>query len=196
MDWLSGAHGNSKLKQDQCQPPRNFGDPAGHLFLSAKCQISRRDPQGRLAGIVSEWNSSGMNQVKDTLRASVRIGYDGKVHKTFRGPKAERRFENEVRVLKYLETRDCPFVPRLVEDDPETLTMVTTSCGSRVQHVDDAKVTELFAELEGYGVRHGDVDARNITYRQQDGRFCVIDFEFATITEGPDAGVGLMQDDE
>ncbi|MCX7869377.1 MAG: hypothetical protein N2322_05430, partial [Terrimicrobiaceae bacterium] len=56
-----------------------------------------------------------MNQVKDTLRASVRIGYDGRVHKTFRGPKAQERFANEVRVLKYLEEKGCPFVPRLLE---------------------------------------------------------------------------------
>ena len=36
-----------------------------------------------------------MNEVKDTLRAKVRIGYDGRVHKTFRGPKADERFVNE-----------------------------------------------------------------------------------------------------
>ena len=40
---------------------------------------------------------------------------------------------------------------------------------------------ELFAELEDYGVRHDDQDIRNVTYRQTDGRFCVVDFELATI---------------
>jgi hypothetical protein len=29
-------------------------------------------------------------------------------------------------------------------------------------------------------VRHEDRELRNITYRISDGRFCVIDFEFAT----------------
>ena len=38
-----------------------------------------------------------MHQVKDTLRATVRISYDGRVHTTFRGPQAEERFANEVR---------------------------------------------------------------------------------------------------
>ena len=61
-----------------------------------------------------------MHQIKDTLRATVRIGYDGRVHKTFRGPKAEERFANEVRVLRHLEKRMCPFVPRLLEEDPQT----------------------------------------------------------------------------
>jgi hypothetical protein len=42
---------------------------------------------------------------------------------------------------------------------------------------------EVFAELEGYGVRHEDRELRNITYRVSDGRFCVIDFEFATILD-------------
>ncbi|NDG71569.1 MAG: serine/threonine protein phosphatase [Proteobacteria bacterium] len=124
-----------------------------------------------------------MQQVKDTLRATVRIGYDGKVYKQFRGPKANERFANEVKVLRYLEKRTCPFVPRLVESDPEALKMVTTNCGTRVDHLDDARCRELFAELEPYGVRHDDVDIRNVTYRQSDGRFCLIDFEFATILE-------------
>jgi hypothetical protein len=30
-------------------------------------------------------------------------------------------------------------------------------------------------------VRHDDAEVRNVTYRQTDGRFCLIDFEFATI---------------
>jgi len=122
-----------------------------------------------------------MDLVKDTLRATVRIGYDGRVHKTFRGPKARDRFENEVRVLKYLEARQCPFVPRLLESDPAEMRIVTTSCGSRVERIDEARAKELFDELLGYGVRHDDAEVRNITYRQADGRFCLIDFEFATI---------------
>jgi tRNA A-37 threonylcarbamoyl transferase component Bud32 len=131
-----------------------------------------------------------MHQVKDTLRATVRIGFDGRVHKTFRGPRAEERFANEVRVLRYLEERGCPFVPRLLEAHPELLKIVTTSCGQRVEHLDEAKTRELFAELEDYGVRHEDAEMRNVTYRQSDGRFCLIDFEFATIiADGENAGL-------
>ena len=119
--------------------------------------------------------------VKDTLRSTVRVGYDGRVSKQFRGPRAEERFANEVRVLRYLEERGCPFVPRLLEADAGQLKIVTTNCGSRVEHLDAARTRELFAELESFGVRHDDVDMRNVTYRMQDGRFCLIDFEFATI---------------
>ncbi len=128
-----------------------------------------------------------MEQVKDTLRATVRIGYDGRVHKTFRGPDADKRFANEVRVLKYLEARGCPFVPRLLESHPEELKIVTSSCGNRVEHLDDARTKELFDELLPYGVRHDDAEARNVTYRHTDGRFCLIDFEFATILDEPSA---------
>ncbi|HEX8297333.1 MAG TPA: serine/threonine protein phosphatase [Chthoniobacteraceae bacterium] len=127
-----------------------------------------------------------MNQVKDTLRATVRIGYDGRVHKTFRGPNAAERFANEVTVLKHLEKRGCPFVPRLLEEYPDELKMVTTSCGTRVEHLDEARLRELFAELLPYGVRHEDAEMRNVTYRQADGRFCLIDFEFATILPDPE----------
>lgn len=127
-----------------------------------------------------------MRNVKDTLRALVRIGYDGRVFKTFRGPKAEERFANEVRVLRYLKDRWCAFVPQLLEADPEELRIVTTNCGARVEHLDDARRDEIFSELEKYGVRHDDAEMRNITYRQSDGRFCVIDFEFATILADAD----------
>ena len=128
-----------------------------------------------------------MNKIKDTLRATVRLGFDGRVHKTFRGPCADARFANEVRVLKYLERRDCPLVPRLLESDPAELRIVTSNCGSRVEHIDKERADELFAELETYGVRHDDAEARNITYNNRAGRFCVIDFEFATILDNADS---------
>ena len=128
-----------------------------------------------------------MHDVKDTLRALVRISYDGRVFKTFRGPKAEERFANEVRVLRHLEARGCTFVPKLIEADAEQMRIVTSNCGARVDHLDDARLQEIFAELEKYGVRHDDIDKRNVTYRNSDGRFCLIDFEFATILPGQEA---------
>lgn len=134
-----------------------------------------------------------MQQVKDTARATVRIGYDGRVHKFFRGPMARERFENETRVLRYLESRDCPFVPRLLETDDETLKIITTNCGARVAQLDEARMAGLYAELETFGVRHGDPFLRNVTYSQQLARFCLIDFEFATILE---TGEGLEQSRE
>ena len=122
-----------------------------------------------------------MHEVKNTQRALVRIAYDGNVHKTFRGPQAYARFENEVRVLRFLEGRHCDFVPRLLEVDEADLKIVTSNCGSRVDQVNPEKVKALFAELETFGVRHDDAEIRNITYRRTDGRFCLIDFEFATL---------------
>jgi hypothetical protein len=125
-----------------------------------------------------------MLEVKDTLRATVRLSYDGRVYKTFRGPDARQRFDNEVEVLRHLENVECSFVPRLLDANPDLLRIVTTNCGSRVEHLDEQRAAEIFAELELYGVRHLDAEVRNITYRQTDGRFCVIDFEFATILPG------------
>lgn len=132
-----------------------------------------------------------MHEVKDTQRALVRIGYDGRVHKTFRGPLARERFENEVRVLRHLESRDCDFVPRLLEVEPEKLKIVTTNCGRIVEHLNEARMKELFAELETFGVRHEDRFLRNVTYRTSDGRFCLIDFEFATLLD--EAGHAITQ---
>lgn len=124
-----------------------------------------------------------MQEAKNTARAMVRIGYDGTVHKFFRAADARQRFENEIRVLKYLESRGCDFVPRVIDSNAETLELVTTNCGARVQQMSDERLKELFAELESYGVRHDDPFLRNVTYRAMDGRFCIIDFEFATILD-------------
>jgi hypothetical protein len=125
-----------------------------------------------------------MHEMKDTARALVRIGFDGRVHKTFRGHQAKERFDHEVRILRHLEQRNCTFVPRLLEVEPEHLKIVTTNCGRRVDHLDPERQKQLFAELEQYGVRHEDRELRNITYRVSDGRFCIIDFEFATLLDG------------
>jgi predicted Ser/Thr protein kinase len=122
-----------------------------------------------------------MLRVKDTLRATVHLTFDGRVIKAYHGPKAEERFENEVRILQFLAGRGCGFVPQLLEADRERLRIITTNCGTRVEHLDAARLSELFAELETFGVRHDDPDIRNVTYRRSDGRFCIIDFEFATV---------------
>jgi serine/threonine protein phosphatase PrpC/predicted Ser/Thr protein kinase len=124
-----------------------------------------------------------MQEAKNTARALVKIGYDGSVHKFFRAANARERFENELRVLQYLEQRGCDFVPRVLGFDREKLELVTSNCGGRVERMGEERMREIFAELERYGVRHDDPYLRNITYRPSDGRFCVIDFEFATILD-------------
>ncbi|MBE0540066.1 MAG: serine/threonine protein phosphatase [Verrucomicrobia bacterium] len=122
-----------------------------------------------------------MLKVKDTLRATVNLTFDGRVVKVYHGPDAQQRFANEVAILRHLEARGCNFVPKLLEADAARLRIVATNCGSRVEHLDADRARELFAELEPFGVRHDDPDMRNVTYRQSDGRFCIIDFEFATL---------------
>lgn len=127
-----------------------------------------------------------MLKVKDTLRATVHLTFDGRVIKTYHGSDGKTRFENEVRILRHLEARGCNFVPKLLEADATFPRIITTNCGARVQHLDEKRMKELFAELLPFGVRHDDPDMRNVTYRQSDGRFCLIDFEYAVIL--PDSG--------
>lgn len=129
-----------------------------------------------------------MREIKDTKQATVHITYDGRVRKQYHGPCAEARFANEVRALRYLERHGCNFVPKLLEVDEESLTIVTTNCGKLVENLSEKKVESLFLELEQYGVRHEDAFLRNVTYDSRLGRFCLIDFEFSTILE---TGEGL-----
>jgi len=127
-----------------------------------------------------------MRNLKDGIRAHVRIDWNGRVHKRFRGTDADKRYANEVAVLKVLEQRGCPYTPHLLEEHPEELYFVSTNCGSPVTNLSRDKARELFAELErDFGVRHGDAEARNITYSPQLGRFCIIDFEIAEILPMP-----------
>ena len=132
-----------------------------------------------------------MYYVKDTPQATVTISYQGRVYKTFNGPMAQERFENEVRALQFLEQNNCSFVPRLLEVDSEALQIATTHCGSKVERISEKKLNVLFRELERFGVYHGDPHPRNVTYDDRLGRFCLIDFEFSTIIS---SGVGLRYD--
>jgi len=129
-----------------------------------------------------------MREIKDSPRSHVRIGYDGRVHKTFRGKGAQERFANEVRILRLLEERGCDYVPRLLEVHSEELYMVTTNCGQMASKMRKHKIDSIFAELEkDYGVRHDDPFEKNVTYRKTDGRFCIIDFELAEAVDGWEA---------
>ena len=93
------------------------------------------------------------------------------------------RFDNEVRVLEFLHKKGCEFVPRLLGSDEDELKIITTNVGTIVDRMSTEKQAKLFSELESYGVRHDDAAIRNVTYNPRLGRFCIIDFEFATILE-------------
>jgi hypothetical protein len=93
-----------------------------------------------------------------------------------------------------LESKGCDYVPVVLETFPEELRLVTSSCGQRVEHIQPERVTQLFADLEkDFHVRHEDAYARNITYSPHAGRFCLIDFEFASILD-PEAPPGPALD--
>ena len=129
-----------------------------------------------------------MRELKDGIRAEVRLDWNNRVHKRFRGTDADKRYAREVEVLRVLEERGCPNVPRLLEEYPDELYFVTTSCGGPAPDISEAKAASLFLELETkYGVRHLDPARRNITYDPGPGRFCLIDFELAEILPMPGA---------
>lgn len=124
--------------------------------------------------------------LKDGIRSNVRIDFYGNVHKRLRGTDADKRYAQEVAVLKVLEERGCPYVPRLLEEHPDELYFVSTNCGKLADQISKEKSDKLFAKLEReYGVRHLDAEPRNITYSTQLGSFCVIDFELAEILPPP-----------
>ncbi|BCX46978.1 hypothetical protein HAHE_08860 [Haloferula helveola] len=127
-----------------------------------------------------------MRELKDGIRAEVRLDWTGRVHKRFRGTDADQRYATEVKVLKVLEERGCPYVPRLLEEHPEENYFVSTSCGETAGSISKERALQLFADLENhYGVRHLDAERRNITYDAKSGRFCIIDFELADILPDP-----------
>lgn len=127
-----------------------------------------------------------MRELKDGIRAEVRLDWMGRVHKRFRGTNSDKRYATEVEVLKVLEERGCPYVPRLLEEHPEELYFVSSSCGEVASRISEKRAKELFDDLEEhYGVRHLDAERRNITYDSREGRFCIIDFELAEILPDP-----------
>ncbi|MEC8942673.1 MAG: serine/threonine protein phosphatase, partial [Verrucomicrobiota bacterium] len=89
-----------------------------------------------------------MKDLKDGIRSHVRIDFKGQVHKKFRGHQKGERCENEARILKALEERGCPYVPRLLEHRPEDYYIVTTNCGQPAPDISRTKSDALFADLE------------------------------------------------
>ena len=127
-----------------------------------------------------------MEPMKDGLRSHVRIDFYGNVHKRLRGSDVESRYANEVKVLKVLEERGCPYVPKVLEEHPEEFYFVSTNCGRPAPQITKEKADSLYEALEkDYGVRHLDAEPRNITYSDKLGRFCIIDFELAEILPDP-----------
>ena len=123
-----------------------------------------------------------MRNLKDGIRSLVKIDFYGNVYKYFRGTDKESRCANEILILKELEVRNCPYVPRLLDSNTEECWLKTTNCGSPANNISKKKADKLFAELEAeYGVIHDDPEPRNITYSEQLGCFCIIDFELATL---------------
>ena len=124
--------------------------------------------------------------LKDGIRSLVRIDFYGHVHKRLRGTDADKRYATEVAVLKVLEERGCPYVPRVLEEHPEENYFVSTNCGRPAPSLTKEKADKLFAALErDYGVRHLDAEPRNITYSDKLARFCIIDFELAEVLPAP-----------
>ncbi len=129
----------------------------------------------------------GIEPLKDGIRSNVRIDFYGHVHKRFRGTDSDKRYAMEVEVLKVLEDRGCPYVPRLLEEHPDELYFVSTNCGKPAPQLSKEKSDKLFAKLEReYGIRHLDAEPRNITYNDKLGHFCIIDFELAEILPAPE----------
>lgn len=124
-----------------------------------------------------------MITVKNTERSCVQRAFDGLIHKCYRGHHARQRLENEVRVLEHLRIHNCPFVPRLITIDRATLSIVQSNCGVAVQTLPDWRLQQVFAALREFRVEHGDCELRNVTYRANDGVFCIVDFELAKILE-------------
>lgn len=128
--------------------------------------------------------NKNMRNLKDGIRSLVKIDYYGNVHKYFRGTDADKRAANEAKVLKVLEDRNCPNVPRLLEFHPDENYIVTTNCGSPAPRISKKKSDNLYAALKKkYGVIHDDPEPRNITYCDRMAEFCIIDFELATVIE-------------
>ncbi|MDZ4848838.1 MAG: phosphotransferase [Pirellulaceae bacterium] len=122
-----------------------------------------------------------MLELKNTGRSRVVDALDGRIIKCFYGPKAQKRFENECRILRHLNLACCPFVPRLIDAKRSRLSVVTQYAGKNVEQLPDNFVQELFDRLLEYGVLHRDPALRNVLYDSARKQFTLIDFELAEV---------------
>lgn len=107
---------------------------------------------------------------------------DNKVIKRFIGEKNKNLFENEVKVLRFLEEKGCDFVPKIISVDSENTAVVMTHCGTRLKDPNIGIIRQLFFDLESkYRVKHGDPCVVNVLYNSSNNKLYIIDFEVSTI---------------
>ncbi len=95
--------------------------------------------------------------LKDIDRCLVK--YDrtnNTIVKNFRGRDKKKRFENETTILRYLESKGCECVPKLLDSDPETLTTITTYVGENALKINEIDHRSLHNRVEAFGVTHND----------------------------------------
>ncbi len=129
---------------------------------------------------------SNMRILRTTGGARDVNAFEGRVikcFKSFTGPNAAQRFQNECRVLRHLNELECPFVPRLLDSSSVLLSITTEHCGQSVEQLSEEHVQQLFDRLLEYGVRHDDPVLRNVLYDSRSNEFKLIDFESAEILE-------------
>jgi len=86
------------------------------------------------------------------------------VIKEFKGHKSQTRFQNEVDILKFLNEKNCDFVPQLIESDKKSLKIVTTYTGETLEEIDEFKHADIHNRLESLGVTHNDSPANSDSF--------------------------------
>ena len=101
-----------------------------------------------------------LTTIQNNARAVVKIDKtNGIVEKNFLGDDEDNvrdRFETEIKILKYLESKGCDFVPKLIEFDEESFFVKTSYMGESLGEIDIAEHRKIHDRLIAFGVTHND----------------------------------------
>lgn len=123
-------------------------------------------------------------KLSDSIKSIISFRPDNTVVKRYIGEGNRILFENEIKILRFLEEKGCDFVPKIISVDSEKLMFVMDNCGVRARNLTKEIQDQLFLDLEKkYGVKHNDADPRNVVYNIINNRFYIIDFELSTIID-------------
>ena len=138
-----------------------------------------------------------MRNLKDGIRSLVKIDFYGNVHKYFRGTDKEKRFTNEIRILKASNNVAVNMCPATSNPTRVSSTLLPATVALQLQISQRKKPRKSFVISKKNMVSATMIRfPRNITYDPNEGRFCVIDFELATLLDDPSKSEETISDPE
>ena len=114
------------------------------------------------------------------------------VTKKFKKTKEGRKnFMNELYVYLLAKEKKLKFIPKLIEYNISSQTIVTENVGKSLDFIPESDwigrekhlpgISKIYKGLEKYGLFHNDIRYKNIVWNKKTNKYYIIDFDFVSV---------------